>query len=92
MEKSITGKNTGYLTLRCGNPDCGMKLENGRRAGQKRLCDVNFLSGTIKCPRCRCYNEVVVWDNTIISMETRDVAGKLLYSYYSEPPTDDHVT
>lgn len=72
-----------YVTLRCGNPYCGASLEGN----SKRLCDVSYMCGVIKCPRCRSYNNVVVWDSKVIRLETYTENGKVLYLFETNEDT-----
>jgi len=83
-DQSSSVSENRVLILRCGNPTCGGRLEKSNPSGRnstKRLCDVSFMCGVIKCPRCKCFNEVHVENGILLSMTTIDVEGKVVYSF-----------
>ena len=56
------------------------------------MADANFLTGVIRCPRCKHFNEFVIWDGVLIRQETRDETGKVTYSYDDQDNVDNVFT
>lgn len=61
------------------------------KGGPQRLVDASFFVGSIKCSRCKCFNEFVVIDGEVISQETTSPEGKTIYLLEIDTGTFDLV-